>query len=194
MDSLDLEALRHALGRRDTHREELPEGAVRAAVALVLLNAPGAESELLLIRRADRPGDPWSGHMALPGGRAEDRDPDLATTACREAREETGVRLDPRAELVGELDDLRPTKSNRPRIVVRPFVFALTRRPPIRIQASEVAYHRWVPLSELDRSRAQQEVQLGPRRLLVPGFRLGDDFVWGMTHRILDPFLGLLPR
>ncbi|HEU4700285.1 MAG TPA: NUDIX domain-containing protein, partial [Gemmatimonadales bacterium] len=62
-----------------------------AAVALVVTPAPDS---MLLIRRAERAGDPWSGHMALPGGRHSRGDADLAATAMRETAEEVGVRLD----------------------------------------------------------------------------------------------------
>ena len=43
----------------------------RAAVAIVLRNAGEGVIELLLIKRSEREDDPWSGHIALPGGRHE---------------------------------------------------------------------------------------------------------------------------
>ena len=70
----------------------LPGGTVDAAVALILRALPD-DLELLLIKRARDPRDPWSGHMALPGGRRDAADPDLASTAVRETLEETGVEL-----------------------------------------------------------------------------------------------------
>src|SRR5688572_23556785 len=116
-----LDELRAALGARPPRRDA-PEGVARAAVALLL--APGVdELELLLIRRAERSDDPWSGHMALPGGREDPGDATLLATAVREVREEVGIELN-RAMLLGELDDLRPSSAPA-RIVVRPFVFAL---------------------------------------------------------------------
>src|SRR5258706_15931093 len=42
----------------------------RAAVALILRDGPQG-IEVLFIRRAEHPQDPWSGQMAFPGGRAE---------------------------------------------------------------------------------------------------------------------------
>ena len=185
----DLGPLGAALAARAPRREVLPEGARRAAVALVL--APGASAvELLLIRRALRPDDPWSGHMALPGGRAAPGEMDLAATARRETAEETGVEL-PESALQGELDDLAPTKRHLPPLVVRPFVFALPARPAVVPNAEEVAYHRWISLTDLRRGESEEQVEIAGRLVLVPGYRLGDDFVWGMTHRILEPFLDL---
>ena len=181
-----------ALATRSPEQRELPRGARRAAVALVLAPglAPRPEVELLLIRRAERQGDPWSGHMALPGGRAAPGELELAATARRETAEETGVAL-PASSLWGELDDLAPTKRHRPPLVVRPFVFALPARPAVVPNPAEVAYHRWISLADISLARAEEEVVIGDWRAVVAGYRLGDDFVWGMTHRILEPFLEL---
>src|SRR5690348_13096517 len=100
-----------------------------AAVALVLID--GADGlEILLIRRAERADDPWSGQVALPGGRYEPGDGDLLTTAMRETREETGVDL-AAAERLGGLDDLHPRTATLPPVVVRPFVFAIPSRPAL---------------------------------------------------------------
>jgi 8-oxo-dGTP pyrophosphatase MutT (NUDIX family) len=128
--------------------------------------------------------------MALPGGRAALGESDLAATARRETAEETGVQLSASA-LCGELDDLGPTKRHLPALVVRPFVFALPARPLVVPNPGEVAYHRWIPLADFEPARAEDEVLIDGLPVVVPGYRLGDDFVWGMTHRILEPFLGL---
>jgi len=42
----------------------------RASVALILRESNNV-TEVFMIRRADKDGDPWSGHMAFPGGRVE---------------------------------------------------------------------------------------------------------------------------
>src|SRR4051812_9489869 len=63
----------------------------RAAILLALRMREDGEPEVLMIKRADAEGDPWSGHIALPGGRMEPGDRDLSDTAVRETREETGV-------------------------------------------------------------------------------------------------------
>src|SRR5215213_2159058 len=79
-----------------TPDEPAPEdgaGALRqAAVALVLRG--GVEgAEMLVIKRSEAERDHWSGHLALPGGRAEPSDENLLATAVRETFEEVGLDL-----------------------------------------------------------------------------------------------------
>jgi 8-oxo-dGTP pyrophosphatase MutT (NUDIX family) len=185
-----LEELRAVLGARPPRRDA-PEGVSRAAVAVVLapgFGAAGGELELLLIRRAEREDDPWSGHMALPGGREDPGDATLLETALREVREEVGIELG-RAALLGELDDLRPVSAPA-RIVVRPFVFGLVERPRLTL-SNEVAGSLWTSLRALREATSSTElVHLGRMRRM-PCYRLGEDVVWGMTKRILEPYQGL---
>src|SRR5262245_28580055 len=72
--------------------EPEPADMLHASVALIVRGR--ADLGVLLIKRAKREGDPWSGHMALPGGRRDPKDASLIETAAREAREETGVDLE----------------------------------------------------------------------------------------------------
>jgi 8-oxo-dGTP pyrophosphatase MutT (NUDIX family) len=157
-----------------------------AAVAVVLVPSPDA---VLLIRRAERAGDPWSGHMALPGGRRDPDDDDLVGTAVRETFEEVGLRLD-RAELLGGLDDVVPRTQVLPPIAVRPFVFGLTERPPLTPNP-EVAAVRWVHLDHLLHPEtyhsARLEIRGEPREF--PAYRVDESIVWGMTERILTGLL-----
>jgi len=178
------------LVRRSPERRE-GAGSIQAAVALVL--APGGGSgrlELLLIKRADHPGDPWSGQMALPGGRRHPEDPDLLATVVRETREEVGVALAP-DRLLGELDDLHPRTPLLPPVVVRPFVFGLSHRPTVSAN-SEVALHVWVALDELAGGRTRTEITIPGRDQRYPAYRVGPHLVWGMTERIILPFIELL--
>jgi 8-oxo-dGTP pyrophosphatase MutT (NUDIX family) len=159
-----------------------------AAVAVILV--PGADGlETLFIRRAVRAGDPWSGQVALPGGRRDPRDADLAATAIRETREELTVDL-ALAERLGALDDIRPRAQALPPIVVRPFIFALADRP-VLTPSEEVQSAFWVPLARLVEPATRRDV-----RLSVPGgertfsaYILGQDIIWGMTERIIRAFL-----
>ncbi len=160
----------------------------RAAVALVLGQpAPVSEPALLLVRRTERAGDPWSGHMALPGGHAEPHDVDLLHTARRETLEEVGLDLS-EAELLGTLDDVVPMRSSE--ISVRPFVFWA---PGARetVLSNEVAEALWVPIAQLASGalRATRPVRVGATTLEVPAYVIDERVVWGMTYRLLELFL-----
>jgi 8-oxo-dGTP pyrophosphatase MutT (NUDIX family) len=159
---------------------------VWAAVAVILVPDPDA---LLLIQRAERPGDPWSGHMARPGGRQDPAEPDLVTTAIRETAEEVGLTLRP-VELVGTLDDVVPRTPSLPPIAVRPYVFALDGRPSLRLN-TEVAAAQWVPLDLLLHPDNYHSVRLEIRgeSREFPAYRVDDTVVWGMTERILSSLL-----
>jgi 8-oxo-dGTP pyrophosphatase MutT (NUDIX family) len=155
---------------------------VWAAVAIVLVPDPDS---LLLIRRADRTGDPWSGHMALPGGRREPEDPDLLTTAIRETFEEVGIRLS-RDDLAGALDEVVPRTPVLPPIAVRPYVFILSARPDITLNP-EVDTAGWVATDRFLRPDTHHPVRLdvaGQSRQVM-AYQLEDGLVWGMTERIL---------
>ncbi|TBR17678.1 CoA pyrophosphatase [bacterium] len=182
---LETEKIRALLATRSPKRLR-PAGARQAAVALVLV--PGARGATgLFIRRARHPKDPWSGQIGLPGGRRDPADGSLLDTALRETAEETAVRLR-REDLLGELDDLHPRSRTLPDIVVRPFVFALDRRPALRCSA-EVAYPLWLPLAALKEGAGTASPRAGGRRYSVPCWRSGRHMVWGMTHRLLLPLL-----
>ena len=178
--------IQSALARRAPSEED---GAVLrwAAVALVLAPTSAGDADVLLIRRALFDGDPWSGHVALPGGRRDPSDGDLIVTALRETREETGLELR-REACLGQLDDLRPRRGLPLGIVVRPFVFAVPERPRLQL-SSEVAAELWTPLEVLRGQRVSAQVEVRGTLLDEPAVRLGGDVLWGMTLRILDGFL-----
>jgi 8-oxo-dGTP pyrophosphatase MutT (NUDIX family) len=166
--------------------DERGDPLIWAAVAVIL--APDPDS-ILLIRRSERAGDPWSGHMAVPGGRQGPAEPDLVTTAIRETAEEVGLVL--RSEhLIGSLDDVVPRTPSLPPIAVRPYVFALDRLAELTLNP-EVAAARWVPLDLLLHPDTYHSVRLEIRgeRREFPAYRLDDSVVWGMTERILSGLL-----
>lgn len=188
--SVTLRDVRERLARHAPHRHQDPPepDAVPAAVALMLVPAT-AGLEILLIKRAEHPGDPWSGQMALPGGRRDPGDAHLLDTAVRETREEVGVELSPDL-LLGELDDLYPRIRTLPPVVVRPFVFGLPGHPQIRT-SSEVALFLWARLEDFTDRKNRTEVPI-PGRGAFPGVLVGGHVVWGMTERIIMPFIELL--
>lgn len=161
----------------------VPDGMAQAAVAAVF--RPGASgTELLLIERAHRDGDPWSGHMALPGGRVDPGDAHGRATAERETREEVGLDLHV-ASYLGRLDDLQG--GARP-IVVSAHGYWLTGARPPLAPNHEVADTLWVPLSHLaDPARTiDYRYPLRPDEVF-PGIEVcGGRVVWGMTWRLLQ--------
>lgn len=180
-------ALRERLSARSPAHLDAP-GQMETAVALVL--APGPEGlQALFIRRAVRADDPWSGHIALPGGRRDPGDADLYATAVRETEEEVGVVL-ARERLLGGLDDLRPSTPRLPPLLIRPFVFGLEARPETRL-SDEVAGVEWLALAELSACAGKATILLAGAEREVDCFRCGDLVIWGLTYRILRGFLPL---
>jgi 8-oxo-dGTP pyrophosphatase MutT (NUDIX family) len=183
-----------ALGSRQP--TPLPETLTRAAVAIVLRDGPSG-IEMLFIRRAEHPDDPWSGHMAYPGGRAEPHDQDLRDTAIRETREETGIDLRASASFLGALDELRAMARMRPLdLSITPYVFRLEGTPEI-VLSDEVTSVHWIPLDVLfaPASLSIMDYQHQGARLQFPCFRvdavvtLSDEVViWGLTFRMCTSF------
>jgi 8-oxo-dGTP pyrophosphatase MutT (NUDIX family) len=166
----------------------------RAAVAAILREG-GEGAEVFFIRRAESPTDPWSGHIAFPGGRHEPEDESLLVTAIRETREEVGIDL-ARAELIARLPDVPAfIRSKRGRLVVTPFVFAM-REDVAPTLNYEVAGTLWVPLARLARGEGKGTYAFvwedAPYEL--PCYRLEPDqhVLWGMTHRMLESMLEAL--
>jgi len=164
-----------------------------AAVALILSPGDHGNLDTLFIRRAARAGDPWSGQVALPGGRRSTGDPDLTATAVRETEEEIAVVLR-RAERLAALADLHPRTPVLPPLIVRPFVFALDDRPAVRAGA-EVHSVFWTPLSTLLAPGARRDIILPLRTTpprTGPAYVIGADTIWGMTERIITALLEIL--
>ena len=162
-----------------------------AAVAAIFRTASANQLELLMIERASYAGDPWSGHIAFPGGRREPHDATLLDTALRETREETGVDILGEGRVLGALERVDPISTLLPRLSIAPFVALLTRDVPL-VLSDEVAGAFWVPLSALQRTDASREVEVtlssGTTRR-VRAFVHDRYTIWGLTERILRDLL-----
>jgi 8-oxo-dGTP pyrophosphatase MutT (NUDIX family) len=191
LDDPRIHHLRRVFETRPAGAEARPAAGREAAVALIV--RPRAELEILLIRRAELHGDPWSGHVALPGGRRDPADADLLGTACRETEEETGIALQRDGSFIGALDEISPRTPLLPAIVIAPFVLAVppdTRAVP---NPREVQAAVWVPVPALRASSARSEIEVdlpdGAGRF--PSLVYGDLVIWGLTFRIVHQFLEL---
>jgi 8-oxo-dGTP pyrophosphatase MutT (NUDIX family) len=191
---LDLSELRRALLALNTSGALMASGRTRAAaVAAVVREAPDG-AEVLLIRRADDERDPWSGHMALPGGHHDAGDADLVATALRETREEVGLELDRESEWIGFLERAR-VHSGRPDFEILPLVFAVARDVELSPNPREVKAIVWAKLDHLLLPSAHTSVAYpsvtaaGSQRL--PAFDVQGHVVWGLTYRILSDLLAV---
>ena len=192
MADVDLRAIRERLRAYAPRRYVGPAPERWAAVAAVL--RPGADgAEVLLIRRAERAGDPWSGHISFPGGHRAATDTDLLETARRETREEVGLDLDTH-ELLGSLDEHAATARGRfMGMVIAPYVFAIEGRPTLAPN-HEVEEMLWAPLGPIVRGERDtvREIDHAGERRVFPGYGVGDYVVWGLTHRMLKDLLDML--
>lgn len=185
-----LATLRRALEDRPLTR--LPRDASLSEAAVLLALRPTDPLELLLIKRAEKEGDPWSGHMALPGGRRQTEDRSLLATALRETREETGLVVYPEAVL-GELEEVRPGSRRRFSIMVSPWVAVVDPDATITPAPAEVEAALWVPLSHLASDEAVDEllIELEGESRSFPALSYQEYVIWGLTHRILEDFIGV---
>jgi 8-oxo-dGTP pyrophosphatase MutT (NUDIX family) len=169
-----------------------------AGVAMILA---GDDNNLdaCFIRRTEHEGDPWSGQVAFPGGRADRVDLDAAAVAERETFEEIGVRLASRHR-IGALP-IRPIQRRDRGIdmTLSPFIYYVGTgghsAASVR-QAHEVASVFWVPLAHLFDEAASTELEypFNGQLTTFPGIRFEDYVIWGLTLRILDSFAGIMDR
>ena len=158
----------------------------RAAVAAVLHDDP-AGLRVLLMKRALREGDPWSGHISLPGGGYHATDASLLETAIRETHEELGIDLG-RALLAGSLAPLHPRTSGPLGIEVTPFVF-IAGDAPEPVCGPEALSAFWLPL-ELAASGSLDATYTYPTtQMAFPSWAYDGHVIWGLTWRILGDLL-----
>ena len=197
MSEPDPLALLKEAGRLDPYRGPIDDPSPRqggwlAAVAVVVRAGPFPD--LLFIERAKRERDPWSGHMAFPGGRHEADDRSLFDTAVRETREETGIDLTGEGEALGRLSVVEPDSPRLPRLSVLPFVFGVPESTSVTAPSPEVSRALWVPIRHFDDADSQvtHHLPVEGAVLVFPGFRVDEGVVWGLTLRILQDLLGRL--
>ena len=186
----NLAALAEELARRTPGEDADVPAARKAAVAVVLREARGAV-ELLLIRRAVHPGDPWSGDMGLPGGRVDPGDLSPLAAALRETREELGLDLEALGRPLGRLSEVRTHLpiGSVPHSVV-PFAFAVEGSPAL-VPNEEVQEALWLPLPFL-LDRANRSWFTWVRKglpLPMSCYRFEGRVLWGLTLKIVDELL-----
>lgn len=164
----------------------------RSAVALVLQVRAG-QLHILMIKRAERKGDPWSGHMAFPGGRMDKTDANGFAVATRETREEVDLTLHT-DECIGRLSDVHTRPGQLALgMAVSPFVFHLERE--VQLQPNyEVAETVWVPMEFLldPDNREQMTWEYKGLSFTMPCYRYEGREIWGLSLMMLDELMDMV--
>ena len=198
----DLEAFSERLQAHRARRLPGRHWVVRCGVVLLIAErGPGADATpaLLIMRRAERAGDPWSGQVSFPGGRVQPDDADTRAAALRELSEETGLRPDASFMPVGRLSDLLTREHGRHRpMVVTPYVYRVPRAPAVA-PGAEAARLWWEPLATLvDPGRQRSQVwRVAGLPLPFPAIEVGGARLWGLSLMMVKELVraaGLKPR
>lgn len=160
-------------------------GSKEAAVLVALYELDGAMGTVLTRRREDLRRH--AGEISFPGGRRDPGEPDLVSTALREANEELG--LDPAAvEIVGALP---PTPTIATGYAIHPYVGLISPAQDWQPSEREVAEVLEVPLQALLDGYGRRRLIRRGIPFVTDTYEIGDGLVWGATARILG---GLLRR
>ena len=160
----------------------------RAAVA-ILLHPTDDDLHVLFIERAAHPKDPWSGHIAFPGGTIEPEDANLQQTAERETQEELGINLS-HTQYLGQLDDV--TGATLP-VQVSAYVY-VTHHKPNLCPNDEVCDVFWSSIHDILDPTRLKTLQLKNRHPLkeVPAIDLlgpNRPVLWGLTYRLITQLI-----
>jgi 8-oxo-dGTP diphosphatase len=155
-----------------------------ASVAL-LLKPVDQDLKVLFVKRAENPADPWSGQMALPGGKRDTTDQSLKQTVVRETLEETNINLLDRCRFLGVMETL--TSTTRPEMKILPFAVLLEHKPSIKLN-EELERFVWISPEELVQHRGTVKFSFGE----FPAYIVGNIVIWGLTYRILEIFVHTL--
>jgi 8-oxo-dGTP pyrophosphatase MutT (NUDIX family) len=190
---MKIDFVRERLG---AHVPEQSESSHEAHASVAIVLREGARSvEVLLIERAVREGDPWSGHMAFPGGRLDQIDASSRSTATRETFEEVGIELE-NAEYLGRLDDIVGNPRTSPTLVVAAHAFYLTERQEFELAPKEVQDAFWFPLADmLEQVRSVEYTTVHGPEARYPGILVGvpdRHIVWGLTYRFIENLMDVL--
>ncbi len=161
---------------------------VQAVVAVLLQEETSSDLNILLIHRAERIDDPWSGQIGLPGGRVERSDPSARAALRREVSEEVGLDLDEDGDELGTLSLGSPMR--RLEMKVQPWVYGLRHRREVRT-GPEVQEAFWVSLARLPSLRTTTKIEIRGTRRSVEAFLVDGRVVWGFTHRVLEELLSV---
>jgi 8-oxo-dGTP pyrophosphatase MutT (NUDIX family) len=166
-----------------TRPEQIPAAVL---VALFLRGTPAEPHVVLTRRRADLRRH--AGEISFPGGRRDAEDPDLRTTALREAEEEVGLARE-QVHLLGELP---PTSTFATNYVIHPFVGTIVAGMAWRVSAREVDAVLELPLESLRAGKTRTQMERRGIKFETDAYVVDEHLIWGATARILQDLLSRL--
>ena len=184
------ENLKKILSDRNANEIFREGGFVHASVMMILKESE-QDYSLLFIKRSASDRDPFSGHMAFPGGRRESADKSKLETAIRETYEEVGININSSGRILGSLDDVNPNNPRARNYIVTPYLSVLNEEVVLRPDINEVEKTVWVPMRHLVDDR-NLEVRIRERdgiEVKDYAYQYEQYLIWGMTGRILHQFL-----
>ena len=160
------------------------------------MDAPGTKDAAVLVplygdpltavfteRRADLRRH--AGEISFPGGRQDEPDEDLRTTALREAEEEIGL---PRSAVTLQ-GALPPVGTFVTGYRIHPFVGRIEPGHAWKPQESEVAQVLELSLPDLVRGHEMRRLVRKGVPFKLPTYTVDGHFVWGATARIVQQLL-----
>ena len=168
-----------------------------AAVALGLIVNEQSSAELLLIKKSKRKNNPWSAHIAFPGGWYDKEDKNIKNTCIREVYEEIGLDLRQYKNI--PMDRVKTHLGNW----VYPFIFLMKKKPEIKnINKNEVEKVLYLSLEEfkkrkkvLKQPQNQREKNKKHKNKHIKidqmaAFKLQEGLVlWGLSYKITKAFM-----
>jgi len=182
--------LEKLLSDRNVNRISKEGDFVHAAVMMIFKES-GQDYSLLFIKRSESDRDPFSGHMAFPGGRMESADKSKLETAIRETYEEVGININSSGRILGSIDDVNPNNPRARNYIVTPYLSVLKEEVVLRPDLNEVEKAIWVPMHHLsdDKNTQVRIIERDGREVKDYAYNYEQYIIWGMTGRILHQFL-----
>lgn len=181
--------------RLSEHRpEDIENPRLRRSAVAIVLRYERSSPDILLMKRAEREGDRWSGQISLPGGRESDRDRDLQATAMRETHEEVGIDLERAARPIGRLDTIQArARGGLQPLTITPFVFVQTRVVELVLN-HEAQDAFWLPFDRVvgGELTGKYPYKIHGLPAQLPCWRYEGHVIWGLTHRILSQLIGIV--
>ena len=168
---------------RDLHISNTQTLNAKKAAVLLLIHSHQEEAYFTLIERSSYDGV-HSNQIALPGGKVENEDLNIAQTALREAHEEVNI-IPSDVQVLTALSNIYIPPSN---FHITPILGISGKRPEYVAEEKEVNHILEVPLSELLNPSVLKETTIKSKKgnFKSPYLDLHGKIVWGATAMILN--------